>query len=64
MASRQGEQQAFMNCKHIEQMMLSEYQHNLRLCRKEEETSGPISPDGGSGIAKNEHFPVRRTECT
>eukprot|EP00975_Prorocentrum_lima_P009924 2111518-Prorocentrum_lima.AAC.1 len=35
MANRQGEQQALMHCERTEHIMLSEYQHNLRLCQQE-----------------------------
>eukprot|EP00975_Prorocentrum_lima_P053607 11247917-Prorocentrum_lima.AAC.1 len=35
MASRQGEQHALMNCERTEQLMLSEYHQNLRLCQEE-----------------------------
>eukprot|EP00975_Prorocentrum_lima_P041400 8698795-Prorocentrum_lima.AAC.1 len=34
-ASRRDEQQALMRCEQTEQIMLSEYQHNLRLCQQE-----------------------------
>eukprot|EP00975_Prorocentrum_lima_P042035 8836413-Prorocentrum_lima.AAC.1 len=35
MASRQGEQQALMNCEQAEQLMFSEYQQYLRVCQED-----------------------------
>eukprot|EP00975_Prorocentrum_lima_P031771 6670884-Prorocentrum_lima.AAC.1 len=35
MTSRQGEQNALMQCEQMEQLRLSEYHHALRICHEE-----------------------------